>query len=177
MRLLRLATFAACLLAFGAFSARVTAAPKTTPLAPISVAVPGLACATPSGTDTFDATSWSWGADGTVGALGGGGGAGKSTLSTLKVTRLTDGCSPALFGAVMQGQHFKTLTLTQLDANGVVTSTVQMEDVLVTSFKLGGTTAVAAQESLEFTPAGRFAFTDAATGARFCWDVAGNRRC
>lgn len=173
MRVLHVVSFTACLLAAGAFSARLAAAPK---VAPISVALPGLNCTTPSGADAFEATSWTWGAEAAYDPVGGGG-AGKSTLSTLAVTRLTDGCSPALFGAVMQGMHYKTLTLTQLDSNGVVSSTVQLEDVVVTAFKLGGTTAVAAQESLQFTPAGRFAFTDAATGARFCWDVARNVKC
>lgn len=171
MRALCVITFA-CLLAAGAFSTSLVAATKA---APISVAVTGLNCTTPSGQDTFSAESWSWGADATFDPVGGG--QGKSTLSTLTMTRLTDACSPALFGAVMTGTHYRNLTLTQLDASGVVTSTMQMEDVVVTSFKLGGTALVAAQETLQFTAGGRFSFTDAATGARFCWDVARNLRC
>ncbi len=175
MRALHAVAITVGLLTVGAGSALVTAAPKSS--AAITIALPDLNCTTALGGDAFEAGSWSWGAEGVYAIGGGGGGAGKSILSALTVSRLTDGCSPALFGAVMQGKHFKTLTLTQLDANGVVSSTVQVEDVVVTGFKLGGTTVAAAQESLEFTPAGRFRFTDAATGAAFCWEVAANKRC
>jgi len=170
MRALRIMTLA-CLLAAGAFSTRLVAAEK---VAPISVTVNGLTCTTPSGQDTFPAESWSWGADAAFDPFSG---SGKSTLSTLTMSRFTDGCSPALFGAVMTGNHYNRVTLTQLDGNGVVTSKVVMEDVVVTSFKLGGTTLVAAQETLQFTPVSRFDFFDVATGARFCWDVKANKRC
>lgn len=163
------------LLTMGAASASLGAAPKSA--SSITVTVPGLGCSTAAGADSFEARAWSWGAENTVVTTGGGGGAGKATIAALGLTRLSDACSPLLLENVVTGLHLPTLTLTQLNGSGAITTTVALSDVTVTDWKVGGSSAAAeATEQVEVAFR-RFQLTDVASGNKFCWDVSQNKAC
>jgi type VI protein secretion system component Hcp len=168
--------FVACLSLAGAAQQPLAAAgPK--PPSSIKVTVAGLNCSTPAGTDSFDARSWSWGAVNQVSDSGGGGTAGKVVASDLSLQRLTDACSPALLGAVVTGRHYPTLSLTQFDSEGVATATLALLDVLITSWKIGGSSEAAeAIESVSVTFS-RITFTDVASGNAFCYDLSKQVKC
>ena len=174
MRGSRLIVLAASLAAVSAGVAPLTAAPKTT--APISGILIGLSCATPLGGDTFEARSWSWGASNTFSELGGGGGSvGKASIAALALTRVSDACSPALLGGVITGKHFQKFTLSQFDKDGVLKATVVLDDVVLTSWQVGGTnTSAEATEQLQVAFR-KLTFTDVASGNKFSWDVAANK--
>src|SRR5262245_39316129 len=100
-----------------------------------------LGCSTATGSDSFAVTAWSWGASNSGSASsGGGGGAGKANVQDLSLSKAFDGCSPALFGGVVTGRHYQTLTLVQGNSDGT-TTTVALTDVLISSWSAGGTTA------------------------------------
>ena len=138
--------------------------------ASITVSVNGLACTTSAGAGAFNAKTWSWGAT-NAGSTGGGGGGstGRVTFADLSVTKALDGCSPALFRAVATGTHFRTLTLTQQDASGNTVAQVEMTDVLVTSWGVGGTARdPSPDEAVKFN----FAEACVVSGAsRVCYDT------
>jgi type VI protein secretion system component Hcp len=57
----------------------------------------------------------------------------------LTIKKGFDACSPLLFGEVTTGKHLNTLNLSQTDTNGNVVATVQLTDVLVSSWTIGST--------------------------------------
>lgn len=144
-------------------------------LAPQSIIVAtvnGLNCSTSAGTNTFPVQAWSWGASNTADtSSGGGGGTGKATVHDLTVQKKFDGCSPALFGAVVSGKHFNGMTLTQEDSNHNIVLTLTLTDVLVTSWNIGG-----AQSSELPVESVSFAFRkvciqEPSTSSKFCYDL------
>ena len=163
------------LLTVGAASASLAAATK--PASSIAVTAPGLGCSTPAGADSFEARAWSWGAENAVVVSGGGAGSGKASISALGLTRLSDGCSPLLLELVVTGQHLPTLTLTQYNASGAVTTTVALSDVTVTDWKVGGSSSAAEATEQVQVAFRRFQLTDIASGNKFCWDVSQAKAC
>jgi type VI protein secretion system component Hcp len=144
---------------------------KNGPDSSIAVSVEGLGCAA-AGPGGFAARSWSLGATNS-GATGSGGGAGtgKASLGPLVIEKATDGCSPALFGGVVTGSHFRKLTLTQSDDRGVALMTLALEDVLISSWKTAGNIEdPLPTEEVQFTY-DKVCLTDVGTGARFCYDA------
>ena len=144
------------------------------PVSTITLALGGLQCTTPVGTDAFRVQAWSWGASNPVVLGGGGGGAGKASLADLNIVKAFDACSPALFGGVVTGKAFPSLTLTQSNSDGTAT-TLSLTDVRITGWQASGSTASeAATESVSFAFA-KVCLADGASGARFCFDVAANK--
>jgi type VI protein secretion system component Hcp len=140
----------------------------------IAVTIPSLNCSTAVGTDAFDVLAWSWGATNTIDVSGGGGGAGKAAVSDLSIQKPFDACSPALFGAVVTGRAFPTLTLTASNKDGT-TTTVTLSDVRVSSWQASGSAAnEAAVESASFAFA-KVCLTDGAGSAKFCFDIKANK--
>jgi len=140
----------------------------------ITVALSSLGCTTAIGTDAFDVLSWSWGASNPVDVSGGGGGAGKPFVSDLNITKGFDACSPALFGAVVTGKAFPSLTLTASNKDGT-TTTVALTDVRVSSWQAGGSsTTEAAVESASFAFS-KVCLTDGSGSGKFCYDVKANK--
>jgi len=141
----------------------------------LTVTVGGLNCATAAGPETFDVGAWSWGASNpvTIGS-GGGSGAGKASVSSLNIMKAFDACSPTLFGAVVTGKAFPTLTLTQVGTDGAAT-TVNLTEVFVESWQASGTSgSEAASESVSFAFA-KVCLTDGASGSKFCYDLKANK--
>lgn len=164
---------AACLVVAGA-TERPLAAGK--PPSSIRITVATLNCSTPAGSDSFDARSWSWGAINQFDPNSGGG-TGKAVASELSLVRLSDACSPALLGAVLTGKHFPTLSLTQFDVDGVATATLALEDVLISAWKIGGSSdAAEAAESVNMSFK-KVTFTDVASGNKFCYSLADQTKC
>jgi type VI secretion system secreted protein Hcp len=73
---------------------------------------------------------------------GGGGGAGKVTFQDLHVVKQADKASPKLFEYVATGKHIPTATLTVERARRGQAAyyVIEMKDVLVSSFQVGGGT-------------------------------------
>ena len=158
----------ACVLAVSA-PARVAAAPKKS--GTIEVTLSGLGCSAGAAADSFNARSWSWGAENTSdGTSGGGSGSGKSQVSQLSLTRGSDACSPALLGAVMTGRRYTALSLSQYDSGGVLTATVVLNNVTVTNWQIGGSNAAAEATEEVRVAFSKFTFTDVASGNKFCYD-------
>lgn len=177
MRAHHVIAIAVCLLAAGAGSARLAAAPAK-PSSSIAVSVVGLGCSTPLGGDSFEARAWSWGAENVTDTSGGsGGGAGKAVISGLSLTRLSDACSPLLLKSVVTGKHHSSVTLTQFDSSGTVTTTVVLNEATITSWSVGGaSTAAEATEQVRISFS-KFTLTDAASGNKFCWDLGNGASC
>jgi type VI protein secretion system component Hcp len=143
------------------------------PKASIIVTVNGLSCQTTAGTNMFSVQAWSWGASNPVdiGSGSTGAGAGKASISDLNVQKNFDQCSPALFGAVVTGKHFNTLTLTQLDGNGNVVLTLTLSEVLVSSWQMSGSVNQDLPiESVSFAFA-KVCIAETAGGGKFCYDL------
>jgi type VI protein secretion system component Hcp len=98
-------------------------------------------CTTSLGGGIFPALSWSFGAVQPIStSVGGGGGtSGKAQVSDLTISKRTDACSPALFNLVVTGKHIAKVTLTQEDTKKDDTFKVTLEEVLVSSYQIGGT--------------------------------------
>jgi type VI protein secretion system component Hcp len=108
----------------------------------ITIKIAGLHCSTSEGSDTFSATSYSFGADNSAStSSGGGGGAGKATVLPLNAMKKFDECSPALFGGVVTGQHFQTVDLIQQDEKHQTILIINLSDALITSYRIGGSQA------------------------------------
>ena len=136
----------------------------------INATLTNLGCSTAAGTDSFEVLAWSWGASNPVDVSGGGGGTGKVSVSDFNVQKGFDACSPALFGAVVTGKAFQTLTLTQSNSDGTAT-TVTLSDVRVASWQASGSTASeSASESVSFAFS-KVCLADAASGGKFCYDL------
>ncbi|HLH07102.1 MAG TPA: type VI secretion system tube protein Hcp [Terriglobales bacterium] len=142
----------------------------------IAVTLNGLNCNTPAGTGAFPALSWSFGATNTSTVGNGKGvGAGKATVAPLTIMKRADSCSPALFGAVLSGKHFSTLTLVQQDTAKDDVFTLTLSEVDVTAYQLGGDqSSEVPSEQLSFT-FGRICVSDTQSGTKFCWDTTTNR--
>jgi type VI secretion system secreted protein Hcp len=83
--------------------------------------------------------SFSWGVSNTGSVVvGGGGGEGKATLQDLHVVAPTQISSPKLFLATATGQHFKFAELQVVGRDSQPFIKVRLEDVLVSSFQMGG---------------------------------------
>ena len=145
------------------------------PQSAIAVNLSGLGCSTTVGTDAFSVLSWSWGANNPADlSSGGGGGTGKVQVSDVHVTKPFDACSPALLGAVATGTHSPTLTLTQSNSDGTVT-TLALTDVIVSSWQASGSIgSEAATESASFAFA-KVCLTDGTSGSKFCYDLKANK--
>jgi type VI secretion system secreted protein Hcp len=142
------------------------------PRSSITVTVNGLTCAT-STASSFSALAWSFGATQTIasGGAGGGGGTGKSTVSDLTISKRTDACSPALFAATVSGKHFNTVTVVQQDTQKDDTFKVTLEQVLVSSYQLGGSQSQEVpteQVSFHFN---KICFEDSQSGTKACYDA------
>ena len=91
--------------------------------------------------DEIDIESFSWGEtqSGTF-AVGGGGGSGKVSMQDFHFTMPVNKASPALFLACAQGDHIKNAILTCRKAGKDQQEfmKVTMNDVLVSSFQIGG---------------------------------------
>ena len=91
--------------------------------------------------DEIDIESFSWGEtqSGTF-AIGGGGGSGKVSMQDFHFTMPVNKASPALFLACAQGDHIKNAILTCRKAGKDQQEfmKVTMNDVLVSSFQIGG---------------------------------------
>jgi type VI secretion system secreted protein Hcp len=91
--------------------------------------------------DEIDIESFSWGEtqSGTF-AGGGGGGSGKISMQDFHFNMLVNKASPALFLACAQGDHIKNAILTCRKAGRDQQEflKVTMNDVLVSSFQIGG---------------------------------------
>lgn len=99
----------------------------------------GLGCSTSLGSGTFGVLSWQWGeSNSTTTSIGGGSGAGRVSFQGLNVTKNFDTCSPALALATARGTHVPKIVLTQYDKNSNLMITVQLEDVSVQSYQIGG---------------------------------------
>jgi type VI secretion system secreted protein Hcp len=148
---------------------------NTKPQSAIAANLGGLGCSTNAGTDAFSVLGWSWGASNPADVTsGGGGGAGKVSVSDVNMTKPFDACSPALFGAVAVGKHFPTLTLTQSNNDGTVT-TLALTDVIVSSWQASGSVnSEAATESVSFAFA-KVCLTDGGSGSKFCYDIKANK--
>ena len=142
------------------------------PASAITVNVDNLNCTTALGVATFNAQTWSFGAAQTGGSTGGGcGGAGKATVSGLKVQKNFDQCSPALFGGVTTGKHFRTVTVVQQDDKGPV-MTVTLTDAIISSYNLTGSqTERNPMEEVSFSFA-KLCINDSQSGTQTCFDFA-----
>ena len=90
--------------------------------------------------DEIDIESFSWGdtQSGTF-AVGGGGGSGKISMQDFHFTMLVNKASPALFLACAQGDHIKNaLTCRKAGRDQQEFLKVTMNNVLVSSFQIGG---------------------------------------
>ena len=86
-------------------------------------------------------TGWSWEAaqTGTSGT-GGGSGAGKVEHQDIEIRKYVDRASPVLYKLCCMGQHIKSADLTVRKAGGEALEylIIHLEDLLITSFVLGG---------------------------------------
>ncbi len=143
----------------------------------ISIKVANVDCATSLGSGTFSAITYAFGATNpsTV-STGTGGGAGKATIMPLNVTKLFDECSPALFGAVVTGQHFSAVDLTQEDSKGHVILTINLKDAQITSYQIGGSqSSDSPHESIQIDFA-QICIRDTSNGNKFCFDRTTNSK-
>ena len=136
----------------------------------ITVNVDNLNCTTALGASTFSAQAWSFGATQTTSSTsGGGGGTGKATVSALKVEKNFDQCSPALFGGVTTGKHFRTVTVVQQN-DKVPVMTVTLTDVIISSYNLTGSqTEENPTEEISFSFA-KICINDSQSGTQACFD-------
>lgn len=153
-------------------TATISYAKQEPPNTTINVTVANLGCSTNAGTNAFAVSSFSFGASNTSTTTTGGGGAGKAQLTGLNVTKAFNECSPALFGAVVTGKHFPSLRLVHADANGNPVITIDLNDVLVSSYQISGNAGPDVPfESLSFSFE-KICITDAASNTKLCYDVA-----
>ncbi len=140
----------------------------------ITVAVDGFTCNNNQG--VIPALSWSFGVSNpTVVSAGGGAGAGKAHLSDLSVSRRADGCSPLLFAASVTGKIFKSVTVVQQDVQKDDIFTVTLQDVIISSFQLGGDHSnEVPSEQIGFSYE-KICVADNGTGTKACWDLTQQR--
>jgi type VI secretion system secreted protein Hcp len=137
----------------------------------ITVAVDGFTCNNNQG--TIPALSWNFGVTTPTqtNTGGGGSGAGKANLSDLNISRRADGCTPLLFAASVTGKVFKTVTVVQHDQQKDDTFTVTLQDVIISSFQLGGDHGnEVPSEQIGFSYE-KICVADNGTGTKACWDL------
>jgi type VI secretion system secreted protein Hcp len=140
------------------------------PAASITVSVNGLSCTTSAGAGAFAVNSWSWGATNTSSSTGSGGGSGRVDIGDLMIKKNFDACSSALFGAVTNGRAFRTLALVQRDRDGNTVANVELSNVVVSSWTVGGSARDASPDetvSFQFTEV----CISGAGAARLCYDL------
>jgi len=140
----------------------------------ITVAVDGFTCNNNQG--VIPALSWGFGVSNPTQVNTGAAAAGRPHLTDLSVSRRADGCSPLLFAASVTGKIFKSVTIVQQDAQKDDTFTVTLEDVILSSFQLGG-------DHSNEVPAEQIGFSyekicvaDNGTGTKACWDLTQARK-
>jgi len=140
----------------------------------ITVAVDGFTCNNNQG--VIPALSWSFGVSNpTQVSTGGGAGAGRAHLTDLSVSRRADGCSPLLFAASVTGKIFKSVTIVQQDIQKDDTFTVTLDDVIISSFQLGGDhSGEVPSEQIGFSYE-KICVADNGTGTKACWDLTQGR--
>jgi hypothetical protein len=83
--------------------------------------------------------SFSWGASNSGSISGGtGGGAGKVQFQDLHFVKTVSASSPKLFLKCAQGQHIPTVTLVIANAKGQPYLQITLEDVMISSYQIGG---------------------------------------
>lgn len=95
--------------------------------------------------------SWSWGIHQSAAAGGGGGGAGKASFSDLSIMCASSKASPVLALRCASGQHIKDAHLTvakRVRGREETYLTIQLSDVLITSFEPSSDGGSSATESL-----------------------------
>ncbi len=137
----------------------------------INVTIPGLNC-TAAGTNMFQAQGWSWGGSASSSDLGTGAGAGKATLTNLIIEKSLDGCSPALFGAMVTGKHFTSLSLVQQDLEGNVLLTINLSQVIVSSWQISGSADSARPTEQLGLGFAKVCVEEPSTGSKFCYNLA-----
>jgi type VI secretion system secreted protein Hcp len=132
-------------------------------------------CTTSLGGGIFPALSWSFGATHPIStSVGGEGGGGKAQVNDLSISKRTDACSPALFNEVVTGKHIAKVTLTQEDTKKDDTFRVTLEEVLLSSYQIGGTLndeVPTEQVSFHFT---KICLEDIQTSSKTCYNAATN---
>jgi type VI protein secretion system component Hcp len=80
-----------------------------------------------------------------------------------------------LFGAVVTGDHFKTVDLTQEDSKGHVILTINLKDALISSYQIGGSqSSDSPRESIQIY-FGSICISEPSNGNKFCFDRTTNR--
>lgn len=124
--------------------------------------------------------SWSFGGVNTdTGGGGGGGGSGKFEPTDLTITKLTGTASPLLLQKVATGEHLREVLLTQepVRRNPRPFLTIELEDVLISSYQAGGTNENAApteQISLTYNKITMSVYPkNGGPAVVFCWQKSG----
>jgi len=157
------------------FTTTPLSAKQEPPNTTITVMLNGLGCSTAAGTNTFAANAFSFGATNTGTSAGGGGGTGKAEVGRLNVNKAFNECSPALFGAVVTGKHFPSLRMVHADANGNPVITIDLDDVLVSSYQIAGTAGPDVPSEMLAFSFGKICITDAASNTKLCYDINANK--
>jgi type VI protein secretion system component Hcp len=142
----------------------------------ISIKVSDLKCTTSLGSGAFNAISYAFGATNpsSIATGAGGSGGGKATIMPLNVTKPLDECSPALFGAVLSGDHLKTVDLTQEDNKGHEILTIKLQDAQITSYQIGGSQASdSPHESIQIEFR-KICISEPSSGNKLCFDRSTN---
>jgi type VI protein secretion system component Hcp len=151
-------------------------AKKTTPIqSNISLKIAGLGCTTKLGSNTFSAIAYSFEASQeTSSSSGAGSAAGKATVLPLNVKTTFDECSPALFGGVVTGKRFATADLFQQDDKGNPILTINLTEVFIGSYRVGGAESSDTPEvsiQLEFR---KICISEPSNNSTLCFDRATN---
>jgi len=92
--------------------------------------------------DKIDILSFSWGAtqSGTT-HMGGGGGSGKADVQDLSLVKYVDASTGTLLQFLLDGKHVATgkLTLRKVGEGAMDYLTIELEEVIVSSYSTGGT--------------------------------------
>ena len=92
----------------------------------------------------------------------------------LNAAKSFDECSPAVFGAVVSGRHFPTADLVQQDDKGHLVLTINLTDVLIGSYQIGGAqVSDSPQESIALSYS-KICITEASSNTKLCYDRAAN---
>jgi type VI secretion system secreted protein Hcp len=141
----------------------------------MTIKIAGLNCTTSASSNTFNVLSYSFGAtQETSSSSGGGGGAGKAVVSQLNAAKNFDECSPALFGAVVSGRHFPTADLVQQDDKGHPILTINLTDVLISSYQIGGSQASDNPQETIALSYSKICITEASSNTKMCYDRVAN---
>lgn len=151
---------------------------KTPPVnSSITVKIPGLGCTTAVDSNTFSASSYSFGATQSVstGTSGGAGGTGKATIMPLSATKQFDECSPALFGSVVTGDHLQTVELVHKDDKGNTILTISLTGALITSYQIGGSQSYDIPQETISIDFRKICISEPTSGNKLCFDRETNK--